>query len=45
MKYLYQILTAKTNEWRMARYPCVNYPTISEILEYQFDTVAKTRVA
>jgi hypothetical protein len=37
MMCLYQILEAETQAWRKARYPCEEYPSIGEMLDWQTD--------
>lgn len=37
MTHLYQILSAKAQQWREAGYPCENFPAIGEILDWQTD--------
>jgi len=37
VKHLYQLLSAKVDDWRAAGYPCAEYPAIAEVLTYQRD--------
>jgi len=34
VKHLYEAIQDRVGEWRSNRYPCPEYPTIGEILEY-----------
>lgn len=34
VKHLYEILQERVSAWRLAHYPCADYPAIGEILEY-----------
>lgn len=34
VKHLYEAIQQRVSAWRANRYPCPEYPTIGEILEY-----------
>lgn len=37
MTHLYEVLSAKAQQWREAGYPCENFPVIGEMLDWQTD--------
>lgn len=39
MSYLYQALSDRVDAWRVANYPCDDYPAIREILEFAVEDV------
>ena len=45
MSYLYQILTERVDEWRSSYYPCDDYPTVREILEFAIEDRPNSKIS